>query len=144
MSNTDFDPDSSYAGMVNQVQGNLRLATDVSPDDAARSVDLENSTGVPSTYISRELQEFDAKYKQALSRDVILSNPRILDYVRAHPMNRAISQHDWGNLDKVTDVHKDLHDATLTPWWQRYPNLLARGAGGGTAQVVGALGRIVS
>src|SRR5215831_7993127 len=143
MSNTDFeDDDRSYPGIVRGVQGRLRLISDVDPDQAARSVDLEDVTGAPSTYISRNLQDFDAKYKRALSRELILSNPYIMDYIRAHPMNGAISQNDWANLHRVSDSYMDVHNSTVSPWWQRYTGLLGRGAGGGVADLVGALGRI--
>jgi len=114
MANDDVDP--AIVNMVRETQAGLRVGGEVSPDDAARSIDLENASGMPSTYISRNLPEFDARYKRQLSNHVVLSNSYIMDYVRAHPLNGAISQNDWVNLDNITNAHKEVHDATVSPW----------------------------
>lgn len=139
MSNQDFD----YPMMVRGARGNMSLIGDYDPDQASRAYELESATGAPSSYILRDIKDFEHRHKLSLSQDIVRSNPYLMDYVNSHPLAPVVSQNDWSNLDNLSSAYKEAAEGTVHPWWQRYPYAIARGAGGGTADVVASLGRII-
>ena len=147
MTNTDYDPDydpeDQYASYLRGARANLSLAQSLSPDEAARSIELEDATNVPATHIARNVKDFEDRQKLAIGQDVIRSNPRLLDYVNSHPLVGAVSQNDWSNLDRVTGTYLKVTDGLEHPWWKRDVNLIARSATGGVADVLSGIGRAV-
>lgn len=75
---------------------------DANPDDAARSIDLADSTGVPASVISGDLENFDRRYQSQLAQSLVLSNPALSDYVNRNPLAASVSNDDWGNLDRIS------------------------------------------
>jgi len=104
----------------------ITLGNEQNPDDAARALQLEGTTGVPSTIISGDLEKFETDHKRALAEQLIMSNPQLRGYINSHPMAAAISNDDWGNLDQLSQ------DAGQTSTMMRAlqaPNAAAKAAG---------------
>src|SRR6266568_6349782 len=74
-------------------------ALDSDPDQAAESLDLSDSTGVPSTAIYGDLDGFKCAHKAALGSSIISDNEYIADYLNSHPMAPRVSHDDLGALD---------------------------------------------
>src|SRR6516164_2700951 len=72
------------------------------PDEAARALELERITGVPSQAIWGDVKGFEQSHKAALAGDILRNNPIISDWVTKHPLAGAISSDDLGNLDQVS------------------------------------------
>ena len=104
---TEVDPYSTIASdlfadrdaAVMKTVGNL----DASPDDAARSLDLAQTTGVPAPVIAGDLEGFEKRAKSQMAADIVRNNPAISDYVNSHPMAAQLSSDDFGNLDKASE-----------------------------------------
>ncbi len=74
-------------------------ALDSDPEQAAESIDLADSTGVPSTAIYGDLDGFKRAHKAALGSAIISDNEYIADYLNSHPMAARVSHDDLGALD---------------------------------------------
>src|SRR6266568_3124078 len=66
-------------------------ALDSDPEQAAESIDLADSTGVPSTAIYGDLDGFKRAHKAALGSAIISDNEYIADYLNSHPMAARVS-----------------------------------------------------
>ena len=77
------------------VVGNI----DEDPDNAQRAYDLSKVTGVPSTAIYGDLDEFERQHKAMLASDIVANNPHLSDFIQRDPMHAKIANDDYGNLD---------------------------------------------
>ena len=82
-------------------QLNKGAINDFDPDQAARAMELEKATGVPSTAIYGDVDGVEAQHTAALAGDIVRNNPHIADYVNSHPRNSG-SNGDLGQLDEVS------------------------------------------
>lgn len=100
---------SDYSDLISQSFGrsNPALPTAVGninddPDKAQRALDLAKATGVPSTAIYGDLEEFERQNKAMLASDIVANNPHIGDFIQSDPMVPKIANDDYGNLDAVS------------------------------------------
>jgi hypothetical protein len=77
-------------------------AIDDDPDKAARALELEKATGVPSTAIYGDVEGFEAQHKAALAGDIVRNNPVIASFINSHPLAAAVSNGDLGQLDEIS------------------------------------------
>src|SRR5207253_1379638 len=75
---------------------------DEAPDQAQRSLDLAKGTGVPSTAIYGDFEEFERQHKALVASDIVANNPHLGDWVQSNPMAAKIANDDYGNLDSVS------------------------------------------
>lgn len=75
---------------------------DSSPDDAARSLELSEATGVPAGVINADLPSFERQHKASLAGNIVKNNSYIADYINSHPLAAQVSNDDYGNLDEVS------------------------------------------
>ena len=104
---------------VSQTKARVQFGLDENPDDAARAVDLSNATGVPPSVVNGNLEQFDKSYQASLARDLVMNNPQLRAYVQSHPLAAAVSNDDWGNLDKFSQAAtktSSLLKAINAPW----------------------------
>lgn len=101
-----FDP---YDYAVTQPLQRVVGTADDNPDEAARAVDLERSTGVPAPVIAANVPAFEQVHKQALATQILRSNPALIDYVRSHPLAAAVSNDDWPQLAEVAKSSTRFH-----------------------------------
>lgn len=99
---------SEYSNIIsanfNAAPAKVVAATDDNPDDAARAIDLSESTGVPATSIAGDLEGFDQAHKRRLASDIVRNNPQLADYINSHPLAASMSNDDYANLDKVSQT----------------------------------------
>ena len=81
-----------------QTVGNI----DEDPDRAQRALDLAKVTGVPSTAIYGDLDEFERQHKAVMASDIVANNPQLGDFVQSNPMVPRVANDDYGNLDSVS------------------------------------------
>lgn len=94
-----------------QVVGDI----DANPDDAARSVQLAEATGIAPSIINGDLENFSRSYKSQLATDIIRNNEYISDYVSRNPIASKLSNDDYGQLDAVSEAIQKL------PWKYMIP-----------------------
>jgi hypothetical protein len=82
---------------------------DDDPEQAARSLELSEATGVPSTAIFGDLEGFERQNKAALGSQIISDNHYIADYLNSHPMAPRVSHDDLGQLDIASRSIDRLH-----------------------------------
>jgi hypothetical protein len=97
---TDYD--DSVAAVLNSGRAQAVGQLDADPDAAARSIELSNATGVPSTSINGDLEGFEKAHKAALTGQIIAGNPQLSAYVRSHPLAAQVSNDDYGALDQFS------------------------------------------
>lgn len=127
-------PDDLYSQAVQDYVTGARAATasglEGSPDDAARTVQLESATGVPSQVIAPDLEAFEQAHQTALATHLVSQNPKLMAYVHSHPMAAGVSADDWGAMDKfsrgATQTAATLGGLNLP--WQRAASAGVQGA----------------
>lgn len=93
---------SSFGGSspaLPAVVGNI----DEDPDRAQRAMDLAKATGVNSSAIFGDLDEFERNQKTQLASGIVSGNPHLADFVQSNPMVPKIANDDYGTLDAVSD-----------------------------------------
>lgn len=114
MSNTDVDPDfqpdpSNIIQMSQRAAiGNVATSVEDDPDKAAKSIDLAAATGAPATAVYDDYDTHAAQFKSKLSTDIVASNPLLQDFVNSHPLAAKVSNDDYGQLDKVSEIVSKL------------------------------------
>lgn len=81
---------------------------DDSPDDAARSLELEKATGTPASVVHADLPAFEQRHKALLAGGIVGQNPYLQDYINSHPLAGPLSADDYGNLDEASQAAKAL------------------------------------
>ncbi len=61
---------------------------DTSPDQAARNVQLESATGVPSSVIAADPEQFEKTAQRAVATRLVSQNPQLMQYVRLNKKYR--------------------------------------------------------
>jgi hypothetical protein len=80
---------------------------DTPPEDAARAIQLGQDSGQDPNAILGDLPTFERQHKQALTGNLIESDPHLQRYVDSNPMAAKVSSDDWGSLGKVAGKLKD-------------------------------------
>lgn len=91
-----------FSGSTQSAQTSAVAAIDDDPEQAARSVELSDASGVPATAIYGDVDGFERSHKAALSSQIIAGNSYIADYLNSHPMAPRISNDDLGQLDNAS------------------------------------------
>ncbi len=79
-------------------------ALDDDPEQAARSLELEEASGVPATAIFGDVDTFERQHKAAIGTSIIADNVHIADYLNSHPMAPRLSHDDLGQLDTASQA----------------------------------------
>lgn len=100
---------SDYGSLINASFGTANPALpqtvgniEENPDKAARALELAKATGVPSSAIYGDLEEFERTNKAQMASSIVANNTYLSDFVNADPMNSRIANDDYGNLDSVS------------------------------------------
>jgi hypothetical protein len=104
---TGLSPIDPLAGFGNPraiAIGNL----DSNPDEAARSLQLSKTTGVPAPIINGDVENFTQKIKTQATGDLVGNNPHLSQYVLSNPMASKVSSDDYAQLDTVSEATKKL------------------------------------
>lgn len=114
---------------------------DGNPDEAARNVQLEKATGIPSPVIAADPQQFEKMAQTEAATKLVSQNPQLMAYVHSHPMAAGVSSDDWGTLNdysqKASTTARVL--GALNAPWQRALEGGAKGALAGFAEGFGDL-----
>ncbi len=101
---------SDYGDLISQSFGRQNPALpsvvgniDEDPERAQRAMDLSRVTGVPSTAIFGDLDEFERQNKAAMASSIVQGNPHLADFVQRDPMIPKLANDDYGNLDEVSN-----------------------------------------
>jgi hypothetical protein len=97
-----FDPTRFIMGQQQVARAKAANALDDSPDDAARALELSDATGVPSSLIHTDLDNFEHNTRAAVTSELLRNNQFLANYANSHPLAASISNDDWGNLDAVS------------------------------------------
>ena len=81
---------------------------DGSPDEAARAIELGKATGANPALIYGDLENYEQQHKVMLTHSLIMNNQFLRDYANSDPMAAKVSANDWGQLDKISEVAKQL------------------------------------
>lgn len=145
MSENNNLPADPYSDAVQNYITSAKAQTvsglDTTPDDAARTVQLESATGVPAPVISADLPGFEERNQRQMAAHIVSQNPALMAYVHSHPMAAGVSSDDWGNLDKFSrgaGVTANVLNGLNAPW-QRAFDAGAKGAAEGFREGFGDL-----
>ena len=93
---------SAIQSFLSTSRAQVQSGVDENPDEAARVVQLSDATGVPPEVITPDLEGFERDHQGAMAQHLVMNNPQLTAYVHSHPMAAAVSNDDWGNLDKIS------------------------------------------
>src|SRR5882724_958634 len=92
-------------------------ALDDDPEQAARSLELEEASGVPATAIFVDVDTFERQHKAAMGSSIIADNAHIADYLNSHPMAPRLSHDDLGQLDEASRAMSNMGvESRLAKW----------------------------
>src|SRR6266446_145562 len=90
---------------------------DADPEQAARSIDLSQATGVPSSTIYGDVDNFERQHKAQLGGEIVNNNAYIADYLNSHPMAPRLSHDDLGQLDTASQSIQGIGvESHLAKW----------------------------
>ena len=95
---------------------NFVSGMDANPDEAARSVQLSQDSGVPAAVIDGDQEQFENQYRTAVSNDLIKQSPPLQQYLSEDPMAARVSHDDLGALDQAAKSISDLNNNWLSKW----------------------------
>src|SRR6266436_3316512 len=111
---SDFFDDAVTSAKVANV-----ASLDADPEQAARSLELEEASGVPATAIFGDVDTFERQHKAAIGSSIIADNIHIADYFNSHPMAPRLSHDDLGQLDEASRAMSNMGGKTgLQKWLQ--------------------------
>src|SRR6267378_6006874 len=92
-------------------------ALDDDPEQAARSLELEEASGIPATAIFGDVDTFERQHKAAIGSSIIADNIHIADYLNSHPMAPRLSHDDLGQLDTASQSIQGIGvESRLAKW----------------------------
>src|SRR5882762_2297812 len=92
----------SYTDPERSAQASALTSFEDNPDEAARAYQLSKATGIPAEAVHGNLEQAENQYKGALVGHLLKNNPYLQDYVNSHPLAGAISNDDYGQLDRIS------------------------------------------
>ena len=103
------DAVSSVIGDGTAAQASAVGSINDNPDEAARAIQLSDSSGVPAPVIYGDQSNFEQQHKAALAGSLIQNNPQLQTYVGSDPMAAKVSNDDYGQLDAVSQATEKLN-----------------------------------
>lgn len=79
---------------------------DANPDDAARSIELSEATGVPAAVIHGDRETFERNTKAQMAGDIVGQNSHLRAYLDKYPLANEVSNDDYAALDEVSEQFK--------------------------------------
>ena len=89
---------------------------DQDPEEAGEAAKLGQATDTSPAILQLDMEHFKAQHKAALTQQMFEQNPNLQEYVRQHPIGADVSNDDWGQLDKISEILGRFFD---------YPGILA-------------------
>ena len=109
MADSDITGAADWLAQQNQAAHAAAIpAPEDDPERAARALDLSDATGVPSTAIYHDQENFEAQHKQALTQQLLKNNDFLRQFAVLHPLAPKIASDDWHNLDAMVDKLEKL------------------------------------
>lgn len=122
----EFDPteiDTLYSQHKSQAALATVTSIDADPEKAAKSMNLDMLTGIPSSIINDDFDHYEQQHKSQMAAQLVQDNPHLVNYVNSHPLAASVSNDDWGNLSKVSEVLSKGNPMTGLPralWESRH------------------------
>lgn len=106
MENEPLNPSADPAQMILASQrGAVATAIgslDADPEQAARSMELSQATGVPAPVINSNLEGFEEQHKAALTANLLNNNEYLQRFINSNAMTSKVANDDYANLDEVS------------------------------------------
>lgn len=103
---------SEYTSLISDIRQAAPSAAvgniDANPDEAARALELEKSTGTPASAIFADPEPFERQHQAELAGQIVRNNSFLRDYIDSHPMAAPLSNGDYGNLDEASSSAQKL------------------------------------
>lgn len=119
------DVDAFFALQKQNASAMAIGALDANPDDAARANQLAQATGIHPALVDANLENVEKQHKATLTQELFNNNPKLQEYVNSHPLAAKLSNDDYAQLDKISDMlsrPKTLREhlqelPSIRPWW---------------------------
>src|SRR6266478_1519352 len=116
---SDISVSDFFDDVVTSAKTSNVASLDADPEQAARSLELEEASGVPATAIFGDVDTFERQHKAAIGSSIIADNIHIADYFNSHPMAPRLSHDDLGQLDEASRAMSNMGGKTgLQKWLQ--------------------------
>src|ERR1700761_7845383 len=106
MANEPMNPEADPAQMILASQrGAVATAIgslDADPEQASRSLELSQATGVPAPVINSNLEGFEQQHKATLTANLLNNNQYLQTFINSNPMAAKVANDDYANLDEVS------------------------------------------
>src|SRR6266403_892119 len=114
---SDISVSDFFDDVVTSAKTSNVASLDADPEQAARSLELEEATGVPATAIFGDVDNFERQNKAAMGSGIIADNVHIADYLNSHPMAPRLSHDDLGQLDTASQSIQGMGlESRLAKW----------------------------
>src|SRR6266403_872675 len=114
---SDISVSDFFDDVVTSAKTSNVASLDADPEQAARSLELEEATGVPATAIFGDVDNFERQNKAAMGSGIIADNVHIADYLNSHPMAPRLSHDDLGQLDTASQSIQGIGvESRLAKW----------------------------
>lgn len=104
---------------ANSIQARMLYsgALDDDPEQAARAVDLADTTGVPVGVVQGDVDNFERLHKTELGSQIIDTNGYIANWFNQHPIAASVAHDDLGTLDDTSKSLQTIpHESDLKAW----------------------------
>ncbi len=108
------------------VAGHAALSMEDDADQAAKSMELSDLTGVPAPIIHNDFENFHRETTTDFATRLVKNNPHLQDYIKSHPMAAKVSNDDWGQLDKISELlgKRTQVETEPHPIWGAIPDII--------------------
>lgn len=90
-----------------RTQSEVNTGLEGNPDDAARAVELSESTGVPAPVIHADVEGFERNHKVNLVTQMLNGDKHLREFAGSDPMIPHLASDDWGQLSKVAEAARN-------------------------------------
>jgi len=119
----------SAAGLdpaTDQATARVQTSADANPDQAAKSISIGDSLGVPPAAVNQDFKNFERIHGVQTNSGIVTDNPAIKGYINNHPLAASVSKDDLPQLDRVS---QSIAQAAEPSIWQRMFEGAKAGAG---------------
>lgn len=117
--------DEDYSTIIEEAadsSGDLAaIRANDNPQQAIRSKQLADASGVPAMVVHADPKGFEERYKANMAGYLVRNSPELQEFIRSHPLAPSIANDDWGNLDtmiKNSRATKETWDNLQSnAWW---------------------------
>lgn len=78
------------------------------PDEAAKSLQLSQASGVHPSIVDMDPQNFEEQWKQRTAGEAVAADPHLQEYINSYPLAHKISNDDYEQLSKAGFAVKRL------------------------------------